>query len=1657
MQPRKSAVLVASVSLLISMSAGPAGAEATSEAPASPPLVQMQDNPAQPPNILVFNLDDQRATGTLDVMPNVRSFFQDDGTEFTQSMVATPLCTPSRASTFTGRYPHNHGVTGNGLDAEVAALDQAATIQGYLQAGGYQTALAGKYLNTVPLARSPLHWDRWTFTTGGYVDVYYNQDGTVRRVPGYYTDVLGDSVSEYLEDFEQEDDEPWFIYISPQAPHTPLTPEAKYAAAPTPEWVQPASFNEADISDKPSNVRWRDLLDEAEVEAFRDGQLRTIMSVDDLVGRVVDEMDRLGETANTLAIYTSDNGHHWGEHRLLTKRFPYTESVSVPFLMRWPGVVPAGATDTRLVSNVDVLPTALQASGVSPELVYPLDGTSLLSPGRRSELLLEYGRSLDSTLPPWASIRTDTEQFVEWYSADAGALTEREFYDLANDPLQLVNTLRDGNTANDPDVESWSQRLAEARACVGEDCLVLGEPPVLEPPVAVVGEPVCSGLSCVFDGSGSADPDGGALASFEWDFGDGEQGSGVSVTHVFGAAGSFEVTLTVTDDEGETGSVSRTVSVTDLVAELSYRGGDSGGSSTWGEAVTVSVPDGVRGGDVLVLFTSANKDSVSVGPPQGEVSGWTRVGSVVDQTLQTVLWVAVAGDGQAGGDVRVVSSGSAKLDVHLLAYAGVDANDPVAAFAGEPETRWGRADHITPVVQASGGEWALSFWADMTSATTDWEVPAELTQRVLSVHDLSSYRVTSVSADSNGAVSAGPVGGQTAVASSANGKATMWTVLLRPGSGEPPVLEPPVAVVGEPVCSGLSCVFDGSGSADPDGGALASFEWDFGDGEQGSGVSVTHVFGAAGSFEVTLTVTDDEGETGSVSRTVSVSEPVLEPPVAVVGEPVCSGLSCVFDGSGSADPDGGALASFEWDFGDGEQGSGVSVTHVFGAAGSFEVTLTVTDDEGETGSVSRTVSVTDLVAELSYRGGDSGGSSTWGEAVTVSVPDGVRGGDVLVLFTSANKDSVSVGPPQGEVSGWTRVGSVVDQTLQTVLWVAVAGDGQAGGDVRVVSSGSAKLDVHLLAYAGVDANDPVAAFAGEPETRWGRADHITPVVQASGGEWALSFWADMTSATTDWEVPAELTQRVLSVHDLSSYRVTSVSADSNGAVSAGPVGGQTAVASSANGKATMWTVLLRPGSGEPPVLEPPVAVVGEPVCSGLSCVFDGSGSADPDGGALASFEWDFGDGEQGSGVSVTHVFGAAGSFEVTLTVTDDEGETGSVSRTVSVTEPSAGAVDTAEAAGLFTVEESWESEPVDYDNDGDDDVWIGYHDQGGALLQNDGNGAYTRVAEDAFPRVNAAGRIPDRHDCAWADVDANGLPDAYCTAGRGTNNPVKVDRENELWLQQGVGEFVEVGHDWAVGELCGRSHYAAFFDANGDDFPDLFVGNVPPRDDPDDPCDDPAAGLPNEEAKLYLNEGGSALVYDQTMGIGGYGGERCAEVSDVNGDGRDDLLLCGNPGTQLYVNTGQSSFTEVAAERGLSTKFSDAVFGDMDGDGDPDLVGSIWGRFELYLNNSGTFGPAQVIASVPAGGGGRSVAVGDADGDGDLDVYGLVANGPEDTNPDDMLLINDGLSFTPVGVPPAAGVGDGATALDGDADGKHEFLVLNGLKGPGPIQLIEFH
>jgi PKD repeat protein len=183
--------------------------------------------------------------------------------------------------------------------------------------------------------------------------------------------------------------------------------------------------------------------------------------------------------------------------------------------------------------------------------------------------------------------------------------------------------------------------------------------------------------------------------------------------------------------------------------------------------------------------------------------------------------------------------------------------------------------------------------------------------------------------------------------------------LVPPGIILPPNGAPVPAFIYSPSAplSKSDVTFDASLSTDSDG-RIASYAWNFGDGSQGSGVLVKHAFATAGSYTVTLTVTDDRGQSASTSKSVGVSlsdnpraEFVISPTPASVNQKV------FFNAAPSTAAVGRTIVRYDWDYGSGRQDSGVLVWQIYTQPGSYSVVLTVTDDVGNKGTTTNTVTV----------------------------------------------------------------------------------------------------------------------------------------------------------------------------------------------------------------------------------------------------------------------------------------------------------------------------------------------------------------------------------------------------------------------------------------------------------------------------------------------------------------------------------------------------------------------------------------------------------------------------------------------------------------------------------------------------------------------------
>jgi N-acetylglucosamine-6-sulfatase len=404
------------------------------------------------PNVVLVLTDDQR-WDTLGVMPTVQSRLVARGVKFENAFVVNPVCCPSRASTLTGRYSHSTGVYNNGGPYGgwgSFRTREGSTIATWLQAGGYRTGFFGKYLNNYGGPFVPPGWSRWVAFSPPNVENYFsyvlNVDGTlVERgtdPDDYSTDVLAGQASSFI---RAAGADPLFLLFAPFAPHAPPTPAPRHEGvfSGLPSW-RPPSFDEPDVADKPAWVRSLEPLtpeDESAVDDFRQGQLESLLAVDEAVGELLDALADTGRLDDTLFVFTSDNGYLWGEHRWRMKIVPYDESIRVPLVVRYDGVARAAATSSRVVANIDLAPTFAAAGGVAAPGVEGRSFLSLLSNPSgawRPDVLVENRRSATaSEVPSYCVVRNATHTYVQYETG------EEEIYDVAADPGQLQNLARD--------------------------------------------------------------------------------------------------------------------------------------------------------------------------------------------------------------------------------------------------------------------------------------------------------------------------------------------------------------------------------------------------------------------------------------------------------------------------------------------------------------------------------------------------------------------------------------------------------------------------------------------------------------------------------------------------------------------------------------------------------------------------------------------------------------------------------------------------------------------------------------------------------------------------------------------------------------------------------------------------------------------------------------------------------------------------------------------------------------------------------------------------------------------------------------------------------------------------------------------------------------
>lgn len=402
---------------------------------AVPSSVQAAEVEPHRPNVVFVTADDMRADD-LAYMPHTQALLgQLNLTEFISNH---PLCCPARAQLLTGQFGHNSGVLHNGgpYGAYGALKERDNTVGTWLKDGGYQTGYVGKFLN----GWSPDRWGRpggWTrfnaWTGSTYSPTQYTEwnDGEPRK-PGIYTnDAVTRSSIEQIEEFSGP--EPFFVYSSYVAPHG-MRDDA------TGKWIKngppPADRHKRMFAGlipphetKPSFT----LTGEKKREARREwrNRLRSIQSIDEGVRDMVQALDRTGELADTVVIFTSDNGFMLGEHGAKGKNLAWEESLRVPLLARGPGVGTGESSKGSMIT--DIAPSIAALAGVTPGRV--VDGRSDLfaSDGGWIDVLIQAGSHNFSQHFEWRGTRTPKWTYVHWVSG------RKELYNRVTDPHQMRN------------------------------------------------------------------------------------------------------------------------------------------------------------------------------------------------------------------------------------------------------------------------------------------------------------------------------------------------------------------------------------------------------------------------------------------------------------------------------------------------------------------------------------------------------------------------------------------------------------------------------------------------------------------------------------------------------------------------------------------------------------------------------------------------------------------------------------------------------------------------------------------------------------------------------------------------------------------------------------------------------------------------------------------------------------------------------------------------------------------------------------------------------------------------------------------------------------------------------------------------------------------
>lgn len=445
-----------------------AAAQGADKAATAPSLRLKRKPGVKPKNILVVLTDDHRYdalgfmktqdfgdTPTLDRLAR-------EGTHFRNAFVTTALCSPSRASIFTGLYAHQHKVVDNNhpIPPDLIFYPQ------YLQQAGYDTAFIGKWHMGSEGDDPQPGFDHWVSFKGQgtYMPSANGLNVDGKRVPqkGYITDELTDYAIDWIE--KRDGKRPWMMHLAHKAVHAEFLPAPRHAGRYDKETFRYPESMKAGVPGRPMWVEnqrnsWHG-VDYAyhgtlDIADYYKRYMETLLAVDEGLARIMDLLERRGELDDTLILYLGDNGFMFGEHGLIDKRTAYEESMRIPMIARCPSLFPAGSTVEAVVANIDIAPTMLAAAGLdAPDHMAGSDFLPLAGNPQapwRAEFLYEYywERNFPQT-PTVHALREERYKYIHFH----GIWDLDELYDLAVDPQENNNLLAQ------PGHEDLAQRLS---------------------------------------------------------------------------------------------------------------------------------------------------------------------------------------------------------------------------------------------------------------------------------------------------------------------------------------------------------------------------------------------------------------------------------------------------------------------------------------------------------------------------------------------------------------------------------------------------------------------------------------------------------------------------------------------------------------------------------------------------------------------------------------------------------------------------------------------------------------------------------------------------------------------------------------------------------------------------------------------------------------------------------------------------------------------------------------------------------------------------------------------------------------------------------------------------------------------------------------------